>query len=136
MNKERMLQLAKFLEDEAALNEHLGNTFIFDMGDPSKEIENECGTVGCIAGAAVSLWSPENVHHYHIMLIAQELLELTYDQRRALFDPVAIDFNFPFYEDAADTLYTRRNAARAVKLMAEGDEKPWEKIFKDMAGDE
>lgn len=85
MNKERLLELADFLDNEAKMKEQ---KFRFRMELWLDSEERGCGTVGCVAGAAVHLFgdptSPQRVD-----LQAAELLELyqpTMDQLFMGFD--------------------------------------------------
>lgn len=85
MNKERMLELAAFIEKlphDDALTLEDDALQSFDMS-VFISAPTECRTAACIAGWAVSLWDPDGRGSPHIR--ARKILGLSYPQGDRLF---------------------------------------------------
>lgn len=81
----------------------------------STDIFHTCGTVGCVAGYAVAVFSPEKyiLWETNIEQIAEELLELTPLEAEWLF--------FPWYYGGEDKEHTAEDAINRLNWLIDGN---------------
>lgn len=140
MNKERMLQLAEHVES-IGKGETDGT---FYMHAALANESDECGAVGCLAGHAVFLFDKSIYRHFltyrydphgdpnvpDLIERARCLLDINIDQMDKLFTPEGWDSGDRLGHEA---LFSAEHGAKAVRLMLEGDDNPWQSI-KDQIG--
>jgi hypothetical protein len=128
MNKERILLLANVIENATPPAKHPNLTFEMssfwwgpeDEGfSPAEEGYHTCGTTACIAGWAVALFTEEEASEANIPMMAQDVLELTYQQADSLFIPELSRR----YEDITPAI-----AAQVLRRFAETGLIDWEVV--------
>jgi len=114
MNKERMLQLADFIENHVEDRNFSMVGFFVRSTEIDKVVVNKvpvCGTAHCIGGWAVLLFQGYiklGYNHPNNPEIAQKFLELSDYQANRLF------FDWPY-----DKIEDREDAVRRIREMAE-----------------
>lgn len=148
MNKRKLEQIAKWLEAGAP---HRGNIVGFNMeyfrtlqvlstdnvaswrrGDslrPGETVPADCGTVCCIAGAAIQFnedsKSPKNVDPIDNFATAKQLLGLSYWQASALFYGEVQDEDGDTVSAVRLDRITPAWAARCIRKLIETGEVDW-----------
>lgn len=91
MNKERLLQLADFLETPEVA-EHFNMEYSFYIGrsdvdteDNAREALHKCGTAACIGGWAIALFQPNTKVSDVLAYMAAPLLGINDEDAHALF---------------------------------------------------
>jgi hypothetical protein len=124
MNKERMEQLATVLENSPTNVVHVPNDgyLTFDM-ENYLESDQNCGTIGCIAGLAVMMFRPGELGRglvgERVGKLAAEVLDLGWCDARRLFVPEDIS---AFVEWTA---ITPQQAGHAVRNFIASEDPDW-----------
>lgn len=126
MNREKLERLAKALEAGDKIND-VGFDFTTYRG-----WEEDCGTVGCIAGMALALeGSLENTEEDLIFLKARTALDLDLSQSIQLFTPDCV-----FGEESIIRPHevTGKEAATAIRSLLNGNPYYWDHIIPESEG--
>lgn len=117
MNKERILELAYFME-KSLLKFNMATTYSLYKSDES------CGTAGCIAGHAAILWRPirmdvahlenDRISHLSDLKYLQNLLDLDYAVFESLIMPTFPNDGVSYATGGIDKAWAIRTLRRLV----------------------
>jgi len=150
MNRERMLQMADYLENHPE-NDGIFFSMKVGLGKFDAPVDG-CGTVCCIAGLACQMFADKGIwgvsetrieteiinHHeaeaalssipwFRVKTRAMEILDLLPCQASKLFTPYGVFHGYNLIEEP----FTAKNAARVLRHMAETGVCLWEDILTD-----
>lgn len=105
--------------------------FDFFIGKTNKEAaEGSCGSCACIAGHALAMFAPNEPVTPDPGLAARHLLELTFDQASALFEPInSIFWDEPYLIPIQREQVTNQQAVIVLDHLIATGEVDWRIAF-------